>query len=200
MRHVREPTVSKFTGDVLDSEKLAASVPDSDKVPENAGDDGDIGTVMEPMRVPPGEPMLNDKPLMVMPEMVWAAGVHVIVTAWVKGDPVAPACVATIFNEYVVQAREPLVSSWDGSVVLDRKKLPAFAPVRDSVPENAGVVGDMLTETLPTNVLGGAPELNDELSSDTADIVCAGGVQVTVTGSVTGELPMPDCVATTLRL
>lgn len=98
-----------------------------------------------------------------------------------------------------MQARAPLVSKFAGRLVLESWKLLALVPVRERVPENAGVVGAMGTDIAPTTVAVGAPKLNVALLRLTLEITCV-TLQVTVTGTVRGEPVAPACVATMLRL
>lgn len=78
--HARVPLVSKFAGRlVLESWKLAALVPDNDRVPAKAGVVGDIPTEIAPMTVPVLAPLLKDEPLKPTLVIVCTIGVHVTV-------------------------------------------------------------------------------------------------------------------------
>ena len=52
--------------------------------------------------------------------------------------------------------------------------MPAFVHVSDSVPENGGDAGDIVTLIEPTVVPDGAPPLKLEFERLTAAIVCPG--------------------------
>lgn len=99
-----------------------------------------------------------------------------------------------------MQAREPTVSKFAGRLVLESEKSAASVPLSDSVPENAGDVGDMPTEMAPISVPSPSPELKDVPSSPMLVMVCTVGVHVTVTGRVNGDPVAPGCVATMFKL